>query len=48
MWVEEKYLVAKPEDNSGIANVMNFRDRLLAERMKNVEVGITQGLVDLL
>ena len=47
-WVGEKYLVAKPEVDFGIANVIRFRDCLLAERMKMVEAGTTQGRVGLL
>lgn len=42
-----KYLVAKPEDNSGIGMLMRFRDKLLAQRLKDVEEGKIER-VDLL
>ena len=44
-WVG-KYLVAKPEDNSGIGVLMRFRDRLIAERVKDNESG--KSRIDLL
>lgn len=44
-WVG-KYLVAKPEDNSGIGILMRFRDRLIAERVKDNESG--KSRIDLL
>lgn len=46
-WVGEKYLVAKPEDNSGIGMLMRFRDKLIAQRQKDLESGKI-GRVDLL
>ena len=42
------YLVAKPEDDSGIGVLMRFRDRLLAKRRAELESGETTGRVDLL
>ena len=47
-WVGEKYLVAKPEDESGIGTLMRFRDRLLDKRIKDIEAGATGGRIDLL
>ena len=47
-WVGEKYLVAKPEDQSGIGMLMRFRDRLLDKRIKDIEAGVTGGRIDLL
>ncbi len=44
----EKYLVAKPEDDSGIGSMMRFRDRLMSQRMKEIENGTTGGRADLL
>lgn len=34
-----KYLVAKPEDNSGIGMLMRFRDKLIAQRLKDIAEG---------
>lgn len=42
-----KYLVAKPEDDSGIGVLMRFRDKLIDERQKDIEAG-KGGRVDLL
>jgi cytochrome P450 len=42
-----KYLVAKPEDNSGIGTLMRFRDGLIESRLKDLAEG-KQGRVDLL
>lgn len=42
-----KYLVAKPEDNSGIGMLMRFRDKLLARRLRDIEEGKVER-VDLL
>lgn len=42
-----KYLVAKPEDNSGIGMLMRFRDKLLTRRLKDVQEGKIER-VDLL
>ncbi len=47
-WVGEKYFVAKPEHSTGIAAVMRFRDKLLAQRLKDIEAGTTGSRVDLL
>jgi cytochrome P450 len=42
-----KYLVAKPEDNSGIGMLMRFRDGLIETRLKDLAEG-KKGRVDLL
>lgn len=42
-----KYLVAKPEDNSGIGMLMRFRDGLIKQRLKDLEEGKIER-VDLL
>ncbi|KAL9109792.1 MAG: hypothetical protein Q9227_005661 [Pyrenula ochraceoflavens] len=47
-WVGEKYLVAKPEDESGIGTLMRFRDRLIAQRLADIAAGTTGGRIDLL
>ena len=47
-WVGQKYLVAKPEDDSGIGVLMRFRDKLIDQRLKDMEGGTTSGRVDLL
>jgi cytochrome P450 len=47
-FIGEKYLVAKPEDNSGFGLVMRFRDRLLEERKRNLAEGKELGRNDLL
>lgn len=44
-WIGEKYLVAKPEDNSGIGTLMRFRDKLLDERLRDMEVAKEGGKV---
>lgn len=43
-----KYMVASPEQESGIGNLMRFRDRLIEQRFKDIEAGTTNGRVDLL
>ena len=47
-WIGKKYLVAKPEDVSGIGTLMRFRDRLLTERISEIENGKSRERVDLL
>lgn len=47
-WVGEKYLVAKPEDQTGIGTLMRFRDRLIEERLADIAAGTTGGRIDLL
>jgi cytochrome P450 len=47
-WVGEKYLVASPEQDSGIGTLMRFRDNLIKQRQKDIEAGTTGGRVDLL
>ncbi|KAI9874409.1 MAG: hypothetical protein M1830_009777 [Pleopsidium flavum] len=47
-WIGQKYLVAKPEHNSGIGVLMRFRDRLLAQRMQDIEEDKTSDRTDLL
>ncbi|KAF1997721.1 flavonoid 3',5'-hydroxylase [Amniculicola lignicola CBS 123094] len=46
-WIGEKYLVAKPEDDSGIGMLMRFRDKLIIQRQQDLEEG-KKGRVDLL
>ena len=41
----EKYLVAKPEDESGIGTLMRFRDKLIAERQSDIAAGKTSGRI---
>lgn len=43
-----KYLVASPEQDSGIGTLMRFRDRLIKERLRAVADGATGGRTDLL
>ncbi|KAE8153030.1 cytochrome P450 [Aspergillus avenaceus] len=51
-WVKttflKKYLVAKPEDNTGIGVLIRFRDRLVDERLRDIAEGKSTGRVDLL
>lgn len=47
-WLGEKYLVSKPEDESGIGALMRFRDKLLAQRLVDIEAKTTGGRIDLL
>ncbi|RYP60483.1 hypothetical protein DL769_008088 [Monosporascus sp. CRB-8-3] len=47
-WAGEKYLVASPEQGSGIGVLMRFRDRLIAQRYKGIEAGTTDGRIDFL
>ena len=47
-WIGEKYLVAKPEDNYGIGILMKFRDQLITQRIRNIEMGKASHRVDLL
>ncbi|KAI8260620.1 hypothetical protein K4K53_001693 [Colletotrichum sp. SAR 10_77] len=51
-WVKStflgKYLVATPEQDSGIGTLMRFRDRLIAKRFEDIEKGATNGRIDLL
>lgn len=47
-WIGTKYLVAKPENPSGVGNLMRFRDRLLSERISENENGKDRERVDLL
>ncbi|GES56824.1 cytochrome P450 monooxygenase [Aspergillus terreus] len=45
----KKYLVAKPEDDSGIGVLMRFRDRLIDQRLRDMEKsGGDIGRIDLL
>jgi cytochrome P450 len=34
-----RFLIAKPEDNSGIGMLMRFRDKLLVQRLRDIEEG---------
>ncbi|KAK4896555.1 hypothetical protein LTR27_005473 [Elasticomyces elasticus] len=51
-WVKRtwlgKYLVAKPEDKTGIGMLMRFRDKLLKQRRVDIEEGKAGHRVDLL
>ena len=51
-WVKttflKKYLVAKPADNSGIGVLMRFRDRLIDQRITDIENGKKSDRTDLL
>ncbi|KAE8165445.1 cytochrome P450 [Aspergillus tamarii] len=51
-WVKttfmKKYLVAKPEDNTGIGVLMRFRDRLIEQRLSEIAEGKNVDRVDLL
>lgn len=47
-WFGDKYLVARPEQESGIGTLMRFRDKLIDQRFKDIEAGKTNGRVDLL
>lgn len=44
----KKYLVATPADDSGIGVLMRFRDRLISQRLKDIEEKKTINRVDLL
>ncbi|KAI1614672.1 cytochrome P450 [Exophiala viscosa] len=44
----KKMLVAKPEDKSGIGILMRYRDKLLDERLRQIEEGAKIDRVDLL
>lgn len=46
--VGKRALVAKPEDNTGIGVLMRYRDRLLEERLGDIEAGKAMDRVDLL
>lgn len=43
-----KYMVATPEQDSGIGTLMRFRDRLIAERYEDIKQGSAGNRVDLL
>ncbi|KAF5020719.1 hypothetical protein F66182_7251 [Fusarium sp. NRRL 66182] len=51
-WVKStflgKYMVASPEQDSGIGTLMRFRDRLIEQRYKDSKNGATNGRIDLL
>ena len=47
-WVGEKYLVARPEQDSGIGMVMRFRDKLVKQRVEDLRAGKAYDRVDLL
>jgi cytochrome P450 len=44
----DKYLVARPEQQSGIGTLMRFRDQLIEQRRRDIEAGNTNGRIDLL
>lgn len=43
-----KYMVASPEQDSGIGTLMRFRDKLIKQRFEDIEKGNTVGRIDLL
>ncbi|KAK6221971.1 hypothetical protein LQW54_001191 [Pestalotiopsis sp. IQ-011] len=43
-----KYMVASPEQQSGIGTLMRFRDKLIKQRYEDIESGKTDGRIDLL
>lgn len=43
-----KYMVAKPEDDSGVGVLMRFRDKLIEERLAAIKTGKSTGRIDLL
>ena len=47
-WIGQRYLVITPESDSGIGALMRFRDKVLAQRIRDIEVEKTDGRVDLL
>ncbi|KAH8666434.1 flavonoid 3',5'-hydroxylase [Xylariales sp. PMI_506] len=51
-WVKStfmgKYLVATPEQQSGIGTLMRFRDKLIQQRYEDIESGKSVGRIDLL
>lgn len=51
-WVKStwagKYLVASPEQDSGIGTLMRFRDRLIEKRYQDIRDGVDIGQTDLL
>lgn len=51
-WVKtsflKKYLVATPQDDSGIGVLMRFRDRLIQERLADIQSGKKIDRIDLL
>lgn len=47
-WIGERYFVAKPEDDSGMGTLMRFRDKLLDQRMQDIQTGKVGGRMDLL
>ena len=47
-WIGERFFVAKPEDNSGIGMLMKFRDKLVTQRIEEIEMGKAGNRVDLL
>lgn len=44
----KKYIVATPQDDSGIGVLMRFRDKLISQRLQDIEQGKDIGRVDLL
>lgn len=47
-WLGDKYLVASPEQDSGIGSLMRFRDDLIDQRFRDIEKDTTNGRIDLL
>jgi cytochrome P450 len=47
-WLGKKYLVSRPGDQTGIGVLMKTRDRLIAQRLEDIDRGETKTRVDLL
>jgi cytochrome P450 len=47
-WIGRKLLVATPQDERGIGVLMRHRDKLLAQRLRDIEAGKAGHRVDLL
>ncbi|KAM5350141.1 hypothetical protein ACJ41O_006646 [Fusarium nematophilum] len=51
-WVKStflgKYMVASPEQDSGVGTLMRFRDGLIEQRFKDTDNGATSGHIDLI
>ena len=47
-WIGDKYLVARPEQVSGIGALMRFRDKLVDQRTADVQEGKLGDRIDLL
>ena len=47
-WLNDRFLIAKKEDRNGLGAMIRFRDKLLAQRINDIEAGTTGGRIDLL